>query len=94
MNQPYIPPLQQIPQQRRLYPNQGRIGQPTRARSGSNQNRGRSQSRQPQQQQQQRRRRPRQLCLNDFMPTELRDPSPTAPNLPQEFNLETIPAPP
>ncbi|CAF3387438.1 unnamed protein product [Rotaria socialis] len=93
MNQPYIPPLQQIPQQRRLYPNQGRIGQPTRARSGSNQNRGRSQSRQPQQQQQ-RRRRPRQLRLNDFMPTELRDPSPTAPNLPQEFYLETIPAPP
>ncbi|CAF4417137.1 unnamed protein product, partial [Rotaria magnacalcarata] len=34
------------------------------------------------------------LRLNDFMPTELRDPSPTAPNLPQEFNLETIPAPP
>ncbi|CAF4398344.1 unnamed protein product, partial [Rotaria magnacalcarata] len=57
MNQPYIPPFQ-IPQQRRMYPNQGRIGRPTRARSGSNQNQRRSQSRQPQQQQQQRRRRP------------------------------------
>ncbi|CAF5092480.1 unnamed protein product, partial [Rotaria magnacalcarata] len=54
----------------------------------------RGQSRQPQQEQQQRRRRPRQLRLNDFMPTELRDPSPTAPNLPQEFNLGTITAPP
>ncbi|CAF1243790.1 unnamed protein product [Rotaria magnacalcarata] len=103
MNQPYIPPLQLIPQQRifyrqpaiqRLNPNQGRIGRPTRTRSGSNQNRRRSQSRQPQQEQQQRRRRPRQLRLNDFIPTELRDPSPTAPNLPQEFNLGTIPAPP
>ncbi|CAF2096381.1 unnamed protein product [Rotaria magnacalcarata] len=93
MNQPYIPPLQQIPLQRRLYPNQGRMGRPTGARSGSNQNRGRSQSRQPQQQQQ-RRRRSRQLRLNDFMPTELRGPSPMAPNLPQEFNLGTIPAPP
>ncbi|CAF1046795.1 unnamed protein product, partial [Rotaria magnacalcarata] len=93
MNQPYIPPFQ-IPQQRRMYPNQGRIGRPTRARSGSNQNQRRSQSRQPQQQQQQRRRRPRQLRLNDFMPTELREPSPTAPNLPQEFNLGANTAPP
>ncbi|CAM2728605.1 unnamed protein product [Rotaria socialis] len=98
MNQPYIPPLQQIPQRRfyrqptmqRLNLNQGRIGRTTRPRSSSNQNQRRSQSRQPQQ----RRRRPRQLRLNDFMPTELRDPSPMAPNLPQEFNLETIPAPP
>ncbi|CAF2040211.1 unnamed protein product, partial [Rotaria magnacalcarata] len=54
-------------------------------RSGSNQQR-RSQSRQSQQQQQQqRRRRPRQLRLNDFMATQLRDPSPTTSNLPTEF---------
>ncbi|CAF3604374.1 unnamed protein product [Rotaria socialis] len=59
-----------------------------RSRNGSNQQqRQRSQSRQ-RPQQQQRRNRPRQLRLNDFMPTEFRDPSPTTTsNLPSEFNL-------
>ncbi|CAF4390705.1 unnamed protein product, partial [Rotaria magnacalcarata] len=50
-------------------------------RPNSRNNRQRSQSRQ---QQQQRRRGPRQLHLNDFMPAELREPS---PNLPTEFNI-------
>jgi len=59
-----------------------------RPRSRSNQ-RQRSQSRPRQQQQQQRRRGPRQLRLNDFMPPELRDDSPSAQNLPPEFNLAT-----
>ncbi|CAF4958817.1 unnamed protein product, partial [Rotaria magnacalcarata] len=34
----------------------------------------------------QRRRGPRQMRLNDFMPPEIREPS---PNLPPDFNLET-----
>ncbi|CAF3636257.1 unnamed protein product [Rotaria socialis] len=51
-------------------------------RPNSRNNRQRSQSRQ--QLQQQRRRGPRQLHLNDFMPAELREPS---PNLPTEFNI-------
>ncbi|CAF3783142.1 unnamed protein product [Rotaria sp. Silwood1] len=37
-----------------------------------------------------RRRGPRQIRLNDFMPTEIREPS---PNLPSEFNIATTIAP-
>ncbi|CAF4153681.1 unnamed protein product, partial [Rotaria sordida] len=37
-----------------------------------------------------RRRGPRQIRLNDFMPTELRESS---PNLPSEFNIATTTAP-
>ncbi|CAF1424780.1 unnamed protein product [Rotaria sordida] len=51
-------------------------------RSRSNPQRG-SQIRQ----QQQRQRGPRQLKLNDFMPPQLRDPSPDTPNLPSDLNL-------
>ena len=36
----------------------------------------------------QERRGPRQMRLNDFMPSQLRDISPNAPNLPQDFNLQ------
>ncbi|CAF1260607.1 unnamed protein product [Rotaria sordida] len=52
-----------------------------RPRSRSNQQRSRSI--------QQRRRGPRQLRLNDFMPPQLRDPSPDTRNLPSDFNLAT-----
>ncbi|CAF4184703.1 unnamed protein product, partial [Rotaria magnacalcarata] len=83
VNQSYIPPPRRSVRQRQR--GTSRQNQP---RIGSNQQR-RSQSRQPQQQQQQRRRRPRQLRLNDFMPTQLRDPSPTTSNLPTGFNLGT-----
>ncbi|CAF2069899.1 unnamed protein product, partial [Rotaria magnacalcarata] len=83
VNQSYIPPPRRSVRQRQR--GTSRQNQP---RIGSNQQR-RSQSRQPQQQQQQCRRRPRQLRLNDFMPTQLRDPSPTTSNLPTGFNLGT-----
>ncbi|CAF5229655.1 unnamed protein product, partial [Rotaria magnacalcarata] len=39
----------------------------------------------------QRRSGPRQLRLNDFMPTQLRDTSPVLANLPSNFNLNTDP---
>ena len=55
-----------------------------RLRSRSDQRRG------PSQQRRQQRRRPRQLRLNDFMPPQLRDISPsttTTTNLPNQFNL-------
>ncbi|CAF3531822.1 unnamed protein product [Rotaria socialis] len=93
-NQNYMPPpppimqrrfnrSQQQQQQQRRQSRSSRSQ--NRSRNGSNQQqRQRSQSRQPPQ----RRNRPRQLRLNDFMPTEFRDPSPTTTsNLPSEFNL-------
>ncbi|CAF4303449.1 unnamed protein product, partial [Rotaria sordida] len=56
----------------------------------SSQNRPRSRSNQRQSRSiQQRRRGPRQLKLNDFMPPQLRDPSPDTRNLPSDFNLAT-----
>ncbi|CAF4292760.1 unnamed protein product, partial [Rotaria sordida] len=56
----------------------------------SSQNRPRSRSNQRQSRSiQQRRRGPRQLRLNDFMPPQLRDPSPDTRNLPSDFNLAT-----
>ncbi|CAF3415897.1 unnamed protein product [Rotaria socialis] len=78
-------PQGQQQQQRR----QSRSNRPqNRSRNGSNQQQ-RQRSRSGQRPQQpQRRNRPRQLRLNDFMPRELRDPSPTTTsNLPSEFNL-------
>ncbi|CAF2028125.1 unnamed protein product [Rotaria magnacalcarata] len=83
------------PQQRYANPydanrSQGRFIRPTRSRANSNQQR-RSRSNRPnshnnrqRSQSRQRRRGPRQLHLNDFMPAELREPS---PNLPTEFNI-------
>ncbi|CAF1422265.1 unnamed protein product, partial [Rotaria sp. Silwood1] len=62
-----------------------RINQRRRSRSIQQQQQRRSQSRQ------QRQRRPRQLKLNDFMPTELRERSPSLENLPPEFNLNAPP---
>ncbi|CAF5037176.1 unnamed protein product, partial [Rotaria sp. Silwood1] len=73
-------------QQERFFrqPN-SRINQRRRSRSIQQQQQRRSQSRQ------QRQRRPRQLKLNDFMPTELRERSPSLENLPPEFNLNVPP---
>ncbi|CAF1183289.1 unnamed protein product [Didymodactylos carnosus] len=41
----------------------------------------------PLQQQQQQQPTPSQLQLNDFIPPQLRDPSPNVPNVPLDFNL-------
>ncbi|CAF3804399.1 unnamed protein product [Rotaria sp. Silwood1] len=73
-------------QQERFFrqPN-SRTNQRRRSRSIQQQQQRRSQSRQ------QRQRRPRQLKLNDFMPTEIRERSPSLENLPPEFNLNAPP---
>ena len=81
-----------------------RRGSSSRLGTQSNRRRSRSDQRQSRFRQEQRRRRPRQLRLNDFMPSQLRDTSPTTTttiNLPNQFNLgekaatsTTITAPP
>ncbi|CAF3917600.1 unnamed protein product [Rotaria sordida] len=74
-------PIQPMAQQQRRFirrTSTRRISQNRRSGSRSNQRRSRSR--------QQRRRVPRQIRLNDFMPQELREPS---PNLPNDFNLAT-----
>ncbi|CAF1345140.1 unnamed protein product [Rotaria sordida] len=74
-------PIQPMAQQERRFirrTSARRISQNRRSGSRSNQRRSRSR--------QQRRRVPRQIRLNDFMPQELREPS---PNLPNDFNLAT-----
>ncbi|CAF4128156.1 unnamed protein product, partial [Rotaria sordida] len=67
---------------------QGRFYQRMPRRSSQNRPRSRSNQRQSRSIQQ-RRRGPRQLKLNDFMPPQLRDPSPDTRNLPSDFNLAT-----
>ena len=65
-----------------------RRGSFSRLRTQSNRRRSRSDQRQSRSRQGQLRRRPRQLQLNDFMPPQLRDTSPTATMyLPNQFNL-------
>ncbi|CAF1365937.1 unnamed protein product, partial [Rotaria sordida] len=74
-------PIQPMAQQQRRFVRRTsarRISQNRRSGSRSNQRRSRSR--------QQRRRVTRQIRLNDFMPQELREPS---PNLPNDFNLAT-----
>ncbi|CAM4819195.1 unnamed protein product [Rotaria magnacalcarata] len=87
-NRNYRPPQQSYSFESR--PQGGRFSRPVRSRrSGSNQQR-RSRSNRPNSRDNrpmnQRRRGPRQMRLNDFMPPEIREPS---PNLPPDFNLET-----
>ena len=78
----------------RLFRQKGqRRGSSSRLRIQSHRRRSRSDQRQScsrQGQQQQRRRRPRQFRLNDFIPPQLRDTSPTTTTpmyLPNQFNL-------
>ncbi|CAF3911202.1 unnamed protein product [Rotaria sp. Silwood1] len=66
---------------------QGRFNQQQRRQRKSSQNRPRRTGLN-QQRQRQDRRRPRQLKLNDFMPSPLRNASPNSRNLPLDFNLE------
>jgi hypothetical protein len=75
----------------------GIVTRPPPRFNGMNQNRPRSRSNdRGGGRSQSGRRSPRPLRLNDFMPPQLRDTSPNAPNLPQDFNLvtttNTIPA--
>ncbi|CAF3841891.1 unnamed protein product, partial [Rotaria sp. Silwood1] len=66
---------------------QGRFNQQQRRQRKSSQNRPRRTGLN-QQRQRQDRRRPRQLKLNDFMPSPIRNASPNSRNLPLDFNLE------
>ena len=109
-HQPYYyynqPPGAVVVPRGRFYRQQGerqRRDSSSRLRTQSNRRRSRSDQRQSRSRQGQRRCRPRQLRLNDFMPSQLRDTSPTttAINLPNQFNLgekattsATITAPP
>ena len=67
-----------------------RRGSSSRLRTQSTRRRSRSDQRQSRSRQEQRRRRSRQLRLNDFMPSQLHDTSPTTTttiNLLNQFNL-------